>query len=311
MVLDELFEQTDAAIKQSGDDGSEDEEDNKPKEIFSRNNRINMLVAIFNYSVSKKMFEIPYEITIRFMSDLIKANYLPVFDGLFLQFKDDTSRYEAKLALITNCIPLMTKSIAAKFMKIIESVLQEPASNSFLKNNTNPLRCGLMLHRVLAEISEEHGYSEHSTNIMMEALAEQIVKIMEIYTDPDEMMILVEQTDYFGHDCLWYLDEYDMYSILDCRIMDRVIQKKWSGKYDINASILDYSTCSQLISDKYGLFATDRVFSELNHEMFHLDKSEKTHMFKFHCWKYSMQLRFQIEGLFVAILTFTFQVLLN
>jgi hypothetical protein len=99
------------------------------------------------------MFDIPYEVTKRFMSDLLKAKYLPVFDGLFSQFKEDTSRYEAKLALLTNCMPLMNKSIAAKFMKIIESVLQEPASNSFLKNNTNPLRCGLMLYRFLVEVS--------------------------------------------------------------------------------------------------------------------------------------------------------------
>ena len=307
MVLERLFEQTDAAIRQINDENDEDDPENKkPKEIFSRQNRINLLVAIFNQSIIKKMFDIPYEVTMRFMSDLLKAKYLPVFDGLFTQFKEDTSRYEAKLALINNCIPLMNKSIAAKFMKVIESVLQEPAANSFLKNNTNPLRCGLMLHRVLVEISEEHGYSEHSTNIMKHTLDEQMVKMLEMYTDPDEMMILVEQTDYFGHDCLWYLDEYDMYSILDCRIMDRVIQKKWSGKYDVNASILDYSTCSQLISDKHGLFATNRVFAELNHEMLNLDKRDKTHRYKFHCWKYSMQLRFQIEGLFVAALTFSF-----
>lgn len=245
MVLEELFNQTDAAIKQSiQDEEASDADGKKRKEIFSRQNRINLLVAIFNQSVAKKMFDIPYEVTKRFMSDLLKAKHLPVFDGLFSQFKEDTSRYEAKLALITNCMPLMNKSIAAKFMKVIESVLQEPASNSFLKNNTNPLRCGLMLYRVLVDVSQEHGYSEHSTNIMKETLDEQIVKMLEMYTDPDEMMILVEQTDYDGHDCLWYLDEYDMYSILDCRIMDRVIQKKWSGKYDVNSTIFDYSTSS-------------------------------------------------------------------
>lgn len=240
------------------------------------------------------------------MSDLLKAKYLPIFDGLFYQFKEDTSRYEAKLALIKNCLPLMNKNIAAKFMKVIESILQEPASNHFLKNNTNPLRVGLMMYRVLVEVSSEHGYSEHSTTIMKDTLDEQIVKMLEMYTDPDEMMILVEQTDYEGHDCLWYLDEFDMYSVLDCRIMDRVIQKKWSGKYDVNSTVLDYSTCSQLISDRHGLFATDRVFSELNHEMLKLDQQDRTHRYKFHCWKHSMQLRFQIEGLFVGILTIIF-----
>jgi len=66
--------------------------------------------------------------------------------------------------------------------------------------------------------------------------------------------------------------------------MDRVIQKKWSGIYDLNASILNYSTSNTLLNDKHGLFATDRVFSEMRHEIFKLDWSEKVHYFKFHVW---------------------------
>jgi hypothetical protein len=331
MLMEELFEQTDQSIKESSKESSRDPRDpnasdssNKKsghghshaaivmnREIFSRHNRLQLLIAMFNQSVFKKMYHIPYEITIRFMSDLLKAKYLPIFERQFGAFKDDTSRYEAKLALIMNCLPLMNKNLAAKFMKIIEGVLKEPATNSFLKNNTNPLRCGLMLFRVLCEVSEQHGYSENSTNLMRDILTEQIQKSLEMYTDPEEMMILVEQVDYQGKNCFWYLDEYDLYSILDCRIMDRVIMKKWSGKFDINSSILDYSTCSQLIRDKHGLLATDRVFVELNHEMFKIDWSDKTHYFKFHVWKHSMILRFQIDFFFVILLTFYFQILLN
>lgn len=54
------------------------------------------------------------------MSDLLKAKYLPIFDNLFQHFVSDTSRYEAKLALMMNVMPLMNKNIAARFMKIIE-----------------------------------------------------------------------------------------------------------------------------------------------------------------------------------------------
>lgn len=112
-----------------------------------------------------------------------------------------------------------------------------------------------------------------------------------MYNDPDDVMILVEQTDYEGNDCFWYLDEYDLYSILDCRIMDRVIQKKWAGKFDLNAVMLDYSTSYTLLADKFSLFATDRVFSEISHEMFTLDRSDRTHPNKFHVWQCSMDLR--------------------
>lgn len=148
-------------------------------------------------------------------------------------------------------------------MKTIEGVLNEPASNSIFKNNLNPMRVGLMLYRVLEEVQKEYAYSDHSTNLMQESIVEAIRSALEIYNDPDELMILVEQRDYDGNDCFWYLDEYNLYSILDCRMMDRVIQKKWIGKYDVNSSLADYMTSYTVFNDKYTLFATDRVFDEI------------------------------------------------
>ena len=94
-----------------------------------------------------------------------------------------------------------------------------------------------------------------------------------------------------------------MYSILDCRIMDRIIQKKWAGKYDLNASVLDYSTSYTVLKDKHNLFATDRVFSEVKFEALTIDQSERTHQFKFFVWQNSMFLRFSVEATFVLILT--------
>jgi len=35
-----------------------------------------------------------------------------------------------------------------------------------LKYNINPLRCGLMLYRLIVELSVKFSYSEHTTNEM-------------------------------------------------------------------------------------------------------------------------------------------------
>ena len=198
--------------------------------------------------------------------------------------------------IMLNCLPLMNKNIAARFMKIIEGVLNNPADNSIFKHNINPLRVGLMLYRVIDDVQQEYGYSENSTTIMKDLCSEQIKSTMEMYNDPDELMIIVEQTDYEGNDCFWYLDEYDLYNILDCRIMDRVIQKKWAGKFELNSSIMDYASSYTLLMDKFGLYANDTVFAELKHQVLSLDRSDETHQFKFHVWKYSMQLRFQVSS---------------
>ena len=176
-----------------------------------------------------KKFDITYEIVRRFMSDLLKAKNLPIFDKLFLQLQSDTSRYEAKLVLIMKSIPLMNKLLAIKFIKIVDKVIQNPANNSYLRSNINPLRTGLILYRVLDTVEKEFNISENTTRIIKDTISEQIRSSLQIYNDPDELMALVEMTDFEGNDCFWYLDEYDLYNILDCQIMDRVIEKKWSG----------------------------------------------------------------------------------
>ena len=73
--------------------------------------------------------------------------------------------------------------------------------------------------------------------------------------------------------------------------MDRVIQMKWSGKYDINASIADYSTSFTLMKDKHLIFASDRVFTELKLQVLTLDWSDTTHQYKYNVWIHSMDLR--------------------
>ena len=110
-----------------------------------------------------KIYSIAYEVTKRFLSDLLKAAHLPIFDTFFSHLQDDTSRYEAKIGLIFNCIPLMNRGVATRLMKVIDRVIQEPSDNHILRNNINPLRVGLMFYRAIDEIQIAFAYSEHSS----------------------------------------------------------------------------------------------------------------------------------------------------
>ena len=77
-------------------------------------------------------------------------------------------------------------------MKIIEEVLNEPAANSILKHNINPLRVGLMLYRVIDSIENLYGYSPNTSALMKDMLSEQIRKTLEMYNEPDEFLFQVE-----------------------------------------------------------------------------------------------------------------------
>ena len=118
-----------------------------------------MLIELFNASVASKKYNIAYELIRRFVGDFLRAQSLPIFSTILTHFADDTSRYEAKIALFLNLLPVMNRKVASQFMKIMEEVLGEPASNSLFKNNINPMRVGLMLIRAVTEVQETFGFS--------------------------------------------------------------------------------------------------------------------------------------------------------
>lgn len=152
-----------------------------------------LLVNIINKSIELKLYSITYEITKRFMSDFLKSKrQLPIFDYLFQDFADDTSRYEAKLQIMLRVMPLMNKNLASRFMKIIEVILKEPAEKSIFSNNINPIRVGLTLYRVIDEVQTQYQYSQNSTDLMKEAIDSQLQACLEMFNDPDEVMFMIE-----------------------------------------------------------------------------------------------------------------------
>lgn len=68
--------------------------------IFHRKSRNSLLIGFINQSINIKQYSVAYEVTKRFLSDLLKASHLPIFDTLLSHFKDDPTRYDAKLALM-------------------------------------------------------------------------------------------------------------------------------------------------------------------------------------------------------------------
>jgi hypothetical protein len=97
------------------------------------------------------------------------------------------------------------------------------------------------------------------------------------YQDTEQLTFLIEQTDFSGRNCFWYMNEYSVWEILSCRMLDKVIICKWQGKYELNSHIIDNSTSYCLINDSLNIFANDNVFLELYFKIFTVDRSNKTH----------------------------------
>jgi hypothetical protein len=97
------------------------------------------------------------------------------------------------------------------------------------------------------------------------------------YQDTEELTFLIEQKDFNGKNCFWYMNEYSLYEILSCRMLDKVILNKWHGKFELNSQIIDNSTSYCLLTDTLKVFATDNVFLEIYFKIFTVDRSNKVH----------------------------------
>ena len=106
-----------------------------------------------------KKYQIAFEVCKRFKSDLLKIKDPHIFESLILHFAEDMGRYEAKIGLALTMMPFMDRSVVGRLMKVIEGVLSYSAPESMMRNNINPLRCGMMLFRLIRDAKDIFSYS--------------------------------------------------------------------------------------------------------------------------------------------------------
>ena len=124
------------------------------------------------------------------------------------------------------------------------------------------------MYKLIDDIQHEFNYSSYSSATMKSIITDHIVKILEIYKEPEEMIPLMERLDIDGKDSFWYLEKYEMFEILDSKIMDKFINEKWRGRQDINCDIFYYSTAYTLMNDPHNIYLTESVFRLLSKHAF-------------------------------------------
>lgn len=215
--------------------------------------------------------------------------------------------YELKLAIVSMLIPYMSNRQASNFMKAVESILDQPPQLDIMKMNLNPIRVGLLLYKVIDQVQQESNYSNYVTKIMKDKITEKILKILDLYDSPEQIIPLAELPDIEGKKCFSYLLEYELYTILDTKLFDRYMIDKWQGWIDQNADLLDFCTSHMILQNKHDHMKSGKIFGLLLDDIFNFRRPELTHSCKFFVWKHSMQFRFFIEGVFTLMLTIIFQ----
>ena len=87
-----------------------------------------------------------------------------------------------------------------------------------------------------------------------------LVDIVNVYFNLEDFTRVIEQKDYDGNDCLWYLMKFELFEIINCQIIDQYVQYKWNGKTNVNCSIMSYSTAYSLLNDPHGLYSGGKLY---------------------------------------------------
>ena len=77
-----------------------------------------------------------------------------------------------------------------------------------------------MLYNAIDTLDNKFNFSEYTANVLKTECESQLVKIMKVYDDPDAIAPVMDNLDIEGHDVFYYLIKFQMFMILECKIMN-------------------------------------------------------------------------------------------
>jgi hypothetical protein len=147
---------------------------------------------------------------------------------------------------------------------------------------------------------------------MSDATIQSIIKLINIYNNPKELISLVETHDLNNKEVLYYIHKYDLSIILNSAIFDQYINDKWEGRVRVSGSILNLSSPMIMFNNDLDLMTQPMFIMTLYTQMLNYSENLKLiHYWGFSAFKYSMRYRFEIESIFTFIITMSFQVYIS
>ncbi len=135
-----------------------------------------------------------------------------------------------------------------EFVGFLESnFLNEDPSKSLLIFQLNPIKAAMQLLDILSKISKKYPLIECRSKLLRKVILEQTRSILQNLFLPIHITYFVKQLDLFNMRVIDYMEQHDSFSLLETKVMDRVIHQMWEGSYDTGGSFLSMSTCYKII----------------------------------------------------------------
>lgn len=192
-----------------------------------------------------------------------------------------------------------------RFLNAIEKHVTADVSQTYLVTNVNPILTGTNIINILFIMSERYHVSEFRAQILIDMILGQCRKILVRLYLPTELKIMVRRKDLSNRNSLYYMELMDSFSLMDTKVMDRIMKEYWSSDIDTSGSFFQASTAYQLWNNK-----EEDEDEELNLR-FYKPRDIKTysaHPYTLRVYLKSMQTRYFIELALFLMLAILFQI---
>jgi hypothetical protein len=111
--------------------------------------------------------------------------------------------------------------------------------DSYLATNLNPIKTSVLIMKFSQRIYDAYAITEFRHNEISNFVRSSLRSILINLYFPLEIKTQVRQKDIFEIDAMSYMESMDAYTLMDTKIMDRIMKELWNSDIDMSGHFLD------------------------------------------------------------------------
>lgn len=159
--------------------------------------------------MKQNRYQTAFDVFVSFKDIILKfkqQNHL--FDTIIEHMKTDFCFMELKIFLVSNMLDILTPNQANDLIIATEHILETP--DQLFRCNLNPIRTALNLFNLTHNIYLKFDYSQFTVQRIKEKIAGALVKVIDSYREPNDIIGLIETHDFYGNDCFYYIQKFEL-----------------------------------------------------------------------------------------------------
>jgi len=266
---------------------------------FTEKNRILWLMESFKFALKTEKMEIAVNLWETY-KETFDRNSSDLINAILACLGKSSAHFELKYYILSNFLANFEYKQIDRLISTIEYFLMtiEPIE-SYLATNLNPIKTSVLLMDLVLKIYESYAITEFRVNSIKDFLMKSLRYILINLYYPIEIKMQVRQKDIFETDAMSYMERMDAYTLMDTKIMDRIMKELWNSDIDVSGTILEQSTCNKILKD------ADDEMSQRFYSKRSLEKT-RPHILTMRVWMESIKFRYWIEIIFFLSIAVAF-----